>query len=172
MHERRVLHGNLHSPSVPRACGSAAASVISSPQRETKNTAGISSTSKHRAHAKASGLAGKGGARGNGIFASVSGLDTNDSELLIDRKGSTQTKRQCITILQDVFGYRHSKKAALQLWSHRSNMQINNKHRTSPTGKLAELCILTALRCTSLCNCCCCMIMQGHAPRPEAVAAS
>ena len=32
MHERTVLHGNLHSPSVPRACGSAAASFNSSPE--------------------------------------------------------------------------------------------------------------------------------------------
>lgn len=32
MHERTVLHGNLHSPSVPHACGSAAASFDSGPE--------------------------------------------------------------------------------------------------------------------------------------------
>ncbi len=67
-----------------------------------------------------------------------SGLDTNDSALLIDRNGSTQSQINCIIISQDVFGYRHSKKVALQLWSHQLNMQINSKHRTLPTGKLAD----------------------------------
>ena len=64
-----------------------------------------------------------------------SGLDTNDSTLLID---STQSQIDCIIISQNIFGYRHSKKAALQLWSNQLNMQINSKHRTLPTGKLAD----------------------------------
>ena len=69
-----------------------------------------------------------------------SGFDTYDSELLIDQTGSTQSQKHYIIISQDAFGYRHSKTATLQLWSHQLNMfmQIDNKHRTSSTGKLAD----------------------------------
>lgn len=71
---------------------------------------------------------------------SSSGLDTHDSALLIDRNGFTQSQIHCIIISQDVdaCGYRHSKKAALQLWNHQLYLQIYRTHMTSPTGKLAD----------------------------------
>lgn len=67
-------------------------------------------------------------------FLASSGLDINDSALLIRSK---RVYTVTITMPPKVLGNRHSRKAVLQLWSHWLSMQIDNKHRISPAGKLA-----------------------------------